>query len=565
MTSKPRIAYLSGSNATISNSPPLVTSNKARAARGLSVKTNPDGSKPRYDVLRPQRLAAPVTVYVEQFSAHPLESDAADLYGPPDGYVDTSGTFRTERQSDDDIPAYRIELSPDDGLYPMPYMAFQADGSAWEDDCACPCAPANKSRQAYYPDGSRIFEEIDRFGIAEDGTGNLASRRADVDFFRIMPSGGYTKGQSAHARTDVGDGDIEPEMMGRDFFAYRPVHLASSPSRDWMARMVNNIQDILDSGDYLGAIWTQGSPRIEETLYWLNLILDTTLPVCGNAAQRTHGEISNDGPKNLVDSIDYITSRVWEGGDGRNRAGTVVIQEQQIFASREVQKGEARPGGYVATGGHGGLLGAVRHGMPPILTYLPGAKHTYQSDVNRTRLPLSVIGYTKSGSGMKAVDVAVKDRDGKLLGSAIPKVTITKEGNYSQEAAESGPEREVDLIAQIEDNLANAPLAGFVVEGQSPYGSMTNAQRNALMTKAVYSGMPVVRVGRGNNEGFSARAGVFLGGSNLTSTKARLTLIACLLKFGALPPAVDPLAPTEAETGAIQERLDLYQTVFDTH
>ena len=565
MTSKPRIAYLSGSNATISNSPPLVTSNKARAARGLSVKTNPDGSKPRYDVLRPQRLAAPVTVYVEQFSAHPLESDAADLYGPPDGYVDTSGTFRTERQSDDDIPAYRIELSPDDGLYPMPYMAFQADGSAWEDDCAFPGAPANKSRQAYYPDGSRIFEEIDRFGIAEDGTGNLASRRADVDFFRIMPSGGYTKGQSAHARTDVGDGDIEPEMMGRDFFAYRPVHLASSPSRDWMARMVNNIQDILDSGDYLGAIWTQGSPRIEETLYWLNLILDTTLPVCGNAAQRTHGEISNDGPKNLVDSIDYITSRVWEGGDGRNRAGTVVIQEQQIFASREVQKGEARPGGYVATGGHGGLLGAVRHGMPPILTYLPGAKHTYQSDVNRTRLPLSVIGYTKSGSGMKAVDVAVKDRDGKLLGSAIPKVTITKEGNYSQEAAESGPEREVDLIAQIEDNLANAPLAGFVVEGQSPYGSMTNAERNALMTKAVYSGMPVVRVGRGNNEGFSARAGVFLGGSNLTSTKARLTLIACLLKFGALPPAVDPLAPTEAETGAIQERLDLYQTVFDTH
>ena len=38
MTSKPRIAYLSGSNATISNSPPLVTSNKARAARGLSSK-----------------------------------------------------------------------------------------------------------------------------------------------------------------------------------------------------------------------------------------------------------------------------------------------------------------------------------------------------------------------------------------------------------------------------------------------------------------------------------------------------------------------------------------------
>ena len=180
MTRKPRIAYLSGSNATISNSPPLVTSNKARAAHGLSLKTNPDGSEPRYDVLRPQRLAAPVTVYVEQFSAHPLESDAADLYAPPDGYVDTSGTFRTERRSAEDTPVYRIDLSPDDGLYPMPYMALQADGSAWEDDCAFPGAPANKSRQAYYPDGSRIFEEIDRFGIAADGTGNLVSRCADA-------------------------------------------------------------------------------------------------------------------------------------------------------------------------------------------------------------------------------------------------------------------------------------------------------------------------------------------------------------------------------------------------
>ena len=565
MTEKPRIAYLSGANATISNSPPLVTSNKARALHGLPLKTNPDGSAARFDVLRPQRLAAPVTVYVEQFSAHPLESDAAELYGPPDGYIDSAGAFHEQRQSDGDTPVYRIELSPADGLYPMPYMARQADGSAWEDDCAFPGAPAEKSRQAYYPDGSRIFEEIDRFGIAEDGTGNLISQHADVDFFRIMPSGGYTKGQAAADRTDMGDGDIAPEVMGRDFFAYRPVHLASSPSRGWMARIVNDIQDILDSGDYLGAVWTQGSPRVEETLYWLNLMLDTTLPVCGNAAQRIHGEISNDGPKNLVDSVDYITSRVWQDGDGKNRAGTVIIQEQQIFASREVQKGEARPGGYVATGGHGGLLGAVRHGMPPILTYLPGSKHTYQSDVNRTRLPESVTGYTKSGGGMEAVEVAVKDADGRLLEAAIPKVTITKEGNYSPEAVDSGPDREVDLVAQIDDNLAHAPLAGFVVEGQSPYGSMTNAQRNALMMKAVHSGMPVVRVGRGNNEGFSARAGVFLGGSNLTSTKARLVLIACLLKFGALPPAADPSAPTEAETAAIQDRLDLYQAVFDTH
>jgi L-asparaginase len=565
MTDKPRIAHLSGANATIGNSPPLVTSNKARAQYGLPLKPNPDGSAARFDVLRTQRLAAPAIVYVEQFSAHPLERDVAELYGPPDGYVDASGAFHEDRQSDTDTPVYKVELKPEDGLYPLPYMARQADGSAWEDDCAFPLAPAENSRQAYYPDGSRIFEEIDRLGIADDGTGNLVSAKADIDFYRVLPSGGYTKGLAAAERTDMGDGDIAPERLGRDFFAYRPVHLAASPPRAVMATMVNDIHDILESGDYLGAIWTQASPRLEETLYWFNLLLDTTLPVAGNAAQRTNGEISNDGPKNIVDSVEYIASKVWQDGDGKNRAGMVAIQEQQIFASREVQKGEARPGGYVATGGHGGLLGAVRHGMPPILTYLPGAKHTYLSDVNRTRLPDSVTGYLKSGGSFAPVEIAIKDGDGKLREDAIPKVNILKEGNYTPESVDAGPDREIDMLALMDDNFTHSPLAGFVIEGQAPYGTMTNSVRNALAVKASYCGMPVVRVGRGNNEGFAAQAGVHIGGGNLTSTKARLLLLACLMKFGGLPPAAEPDNPTAAETAAILDRVMLYQAVFDTH
>src|SRR5215471_13165960 len=99
MTHKARIAHLAGPNATIQNTPPLVTSNKARAKQGLPLVTNPDGSAARFDVLRPQRLAAPVTVYVEQFSAHPLEADAAELYGPPDGYIDSAGRVHKERQA----------------------------------------------------------------------------------------------------------------------------------------------------------------------------------------------------------------------------------------------------------------------------------------------------------------------------------------------------------------------------------------------------------------------------------------------------------------------------------
>src|ERR1700692_1463937 len=148
-SNKTRIAHLAGPAATIQNTPPLVTSNKARAKRGLPLLKDADGAPLRHDALRPQRLAAPVKVYVEQFSAHPLASDVAQLYGPPDGYIGADGVFREPRQNASDKPVYEIELKPDDGWYPLPYMATQADGSAWEEECTAPGAVTG--RQGFFP------------------------------------------------------------------------------------------------------------------------------------------------------------------------------------------------------------------------------------------------------------------------------------------------------------------------------------------------------------------------------------------------------------------------------
>src|SRR2546429_1170484 len=320
---KARIAHLSGPNATIQNTPPLVTSNKARQTHNLPLLRAPDGSSIRFDALRAQRLAAPVKIYVEQFSAHPLERDAAELYYAPDGYVDANGVFRKKRTSADDTPVYEIELRPEDGVYPLPYMARQADGQPWEEECATPGAPAEHARQGFFPDGSRSFEEIDRLSIGPEGVASSISSLADVDFYRLLPPSGYTKGLPAHLRTDVGEGDIAPEIRGKNFFPYKPRHLSARPPRPTLARVTNIAQHVMSSGKYDGAILTQGSPAVEETAYWLNLLIDTTLPICGNAAQRPQGQLSNDGPHNIVDSLIFIGSKVWADEQGRNRAGVV--------------------------------------------------------------------------------------------------------------------------------------------------------------------------------------------------------------------------------------------------
>jgi hypothetical protein len=326
------------------------------------------------------------------------------------------------------------------------------------------------------------------------------------------------------------------------------------------------------TGSYAGGIWLEGSPSVEETTYWLSLLIDTTVPIVGNAAQRAHGAVSADGDRNVIDSVNYIVSGIWAGADGRDEVGPVMIQDEQIFTARDVQKSDARPGGYVATGGHGGIVGSIGDPGPPALTFKPVTQHTYASEVNLNRLPDRVKGVRRVGEVIEMVDVEIKEKAGDLLATAIPAVNIIKTARYIPQSPEGDSPRiepapeEVDIIARMNKNLREFPLSGFVAEGTSPYGGMTESVMAAL-TIAARSGIPVVRTGRGNVGGFTpARGGdITVAGANLTATKARLLLMACLMRFGAPPPARDPKNPTKEETAAIQTKIAEYQKVFDTH
>src|SRR5262249_53386685 len=161
-------------------------------------------------------------------------------------YLDADGTFSAERKSSTDVPVYEVVLKPEDGLYALPYMARQANASAWEGDGVAPSASADHCRQPFYPDASRIFEEIARLGVGNAGVGNLLSARADFDFYRAAPGGGYTKGLPAAERTDIGDGDIPPERLGVDFFPSRP--FLRQTQRGRLAIVTNMVQSALDSG-----------------------------------------------------------------------------------------------------------------------------------------------------------------------------------------------------------------------------------------------------------------------------------------------------------------------------
>ena len=528
---KPKIVVFSGPTSTIANSPSLITSNKGR----LPGEPELEG---RYDHLVGQTLYEPVTVKIKKFSADPLEEDGRAVY------------------QDNGNGYYEVELHPEDGPYPLPYVARRANGTPHGTpfEAADLRNPDLKygGRQSFYPDASRIFEDINRTipGRDEEGEGSILDRKADFEFVRALPPGGYTQ---------------RGETRGVDYFAYSPTAISNRPRYSDLARVVNTVARNLATGDYLGGIWFEGSPTVEETVYWLSLLIDTNLPLAGIASQRTHGQLANDGDRNIVDAVDFVLS-----GQG-NGLGVVGVQDERIYAAREFKKADDRPGNYKATGGHGGILGTV--GPPVTVWYRPAYKHTANSAVNLSQLPTELEFPNLAGDG-RPVTIQVKDSEGGLRAESIPRVHIVKYGAYMDEDETDNPDQEVDILARIQKGLASQDnsdqaspkLHGFVMEGTSPYGQGSGSQMAALRL-ATFSGMPVARVGRADPGGMVPQRGdvLTIAGSNLDTNKARLLLMASLLKLGRLPKAKDPRNPTREEREAVIAKVAQFQEIFESH
>jgi hypothetical protein len=166
----------------------------------------------------------------------------------------------------------------------------------------------------------------------------------------------------------------------------------------------------------------------------------------------------------------------------------------------------------------------------------------------------------RSDGPPEPVEVRVKNAAGELDPSHVPVVRMIKFGRYADVCC---------AIDEVKAWSAHAtyghPLIGVVGEGKSPYGKL-DPLAEVVLKVAVFAGMPVVKVGRGNTAGFSsAREPWLVRGNNLTATKARLLLMASLLKFGSLPVAVDPENPTESERQATFAAVARFQEIFDTH
>ncbi|MDP3582038.1 MAG: asparaginase [Ignavibacteria bacterium] len=99
-----------------------------------------------------------------------------------------------------------------------------------------------------------------------------------------------------------------------------------------MLELSEKINSFLQQNIYDGIIVTHGTDTLEETAYFLDLTLETKIPIIVIGAMKTSSEPDWDAPKNLVDAIHIINNPNSKG------FGVLVCLNGEINAASEVTK-----------------------------------------------------------------------------------------------------------------------------------------------------------------------------------------------------------------------------------
>ena len=151
-----------------------------------------------------------------------------------------------------------------------------------------------------------------------------------------------------------------------------------------------------------GVVITHGTDTMEETAFFLNLVVHSAKPVVLVGAMRPATAMSADGPMNLYNAAAVAVDAAAPG------RGVLVVANDEIHFAREVAKtNTTQVGTFRST--HRGLAGLVNSGR--IHFYAPPVRrHTVASEFSvagQTSLPRVEIIYGHAGIGRELIDAAV--------------------------------------------------------------------------------------------------------------------------------------------------------------
>nr|WP_314069176.1 type II asparaginase [uncultured Campylobacter sp.] len=309
----------------------------------------------------------------------------------------------------------------------------------------------------------------------------------------ILATGGTIAGNSASATEGnytAGSKGIEEILSAvpqlGDLATIKSEQISNIGSQEmndeiWL-KLANRVSELLTKNDVDGVVIMHGTDTMEETAYFLSLVIKSKKPIVLVGAMRSSTSISADGPLNIYNAVSVAADK------NAREKGALVVMNDDIHAAREVTKTNTTNVAAFASP-NSGKIGTVNYGV--VNFYMaPLRKHTISSDFNIKDikvLPRVDIIYGHAQDNGDLVDAAVQKGAKGIIVAGV--------GNGN-------------LYPDLQAALAKASEAGVIVVRSSRTGSGSTSV---------------------SSEVDDAKLG-FLTADNLNPQKARVLLMLALSK-----------------------------------
>ena len=240
-------------------------------------------------------------------------------------------------------------------------------------------------------------------------------------------------------------------------------------------KLANRVNELLTSGKADGVVITHGTDTMEETAYFLNLVVKSDKPIVMVGAMRNSGSLSADGPLNIFNAVNVAMSKEAAG------KGVMVVMNDEIHAAREVTKTNTTAVDTFKSP-NSGKIGTVFYGN--VKFYMnPVRKHTVNSAFDITKikeLPRVDIIYSHSNDNPDFVNVAVKNGAKGIINAGMGN------GNPFPSALEALGEAVKAGVVVVRDSRVGSgetTLNGEVDDGK--YGFLASDNLNAQKARVL--------------------------------------------------------------------------------
>lgn len=174
-------------------------------------------------------------------------------------------------------------------------------------------------------------------------------------------------------------------------------------TNEHLLKLARRVNSLIASDAVDGIVVTHGTDTLEETAYFLNLVVEGDTPVVLTGSMRPATALSADGPLNLYNAV------VLAGSPQARGQGVLVAMNERIDAARDVTKTHTTNVDTFRSPEFG-CLGYVIDGKAHLLRATT-KRHTLRSEFrlgNREKLPRAEILYGHGNDSRELVDAAVR-------------------------------------------------------------------------------------------------------------------------------------------------------------